>query len=348
MGTGHLRRCLSLAQTMIALGAKVEVLTRRLDTVSPHILCGPATPDGLDVNWLPVPSGAWTFDENGCPHQAWAGVRWTQDVEEVVAALLVDPPEWIVIDHYAFDERWHAAVRDALGCRILVIDDTADRMLDCDALLDQNWDPNHNAKYTGKLRRGPIFLVGPRFALLDNAFLNTPRYSFNNEVRSLGVFMGGTDPGGVSEKVLDACRQTGFSGLIEVVTLSSNPHLLPLQRACFDSPNTLLTLDESNLAKFFTRHDLQVGAGGSATWERCFMGVPFIAMITAENQRHVLEPLHNMGILQIAEEWGEDLVRQIHALVFNPEARALMSERSRLLVDGNGAVRAAKFLIDAC
>ena len=348
IGTGHLRRCLSLVQALIELGAKVDLLTRRLDSVAPHILSGQAFTNDLFIRWLPLPACAFISDDNGPPHQSWAGVQWTQDVEDVLVALCNDVPDWLVIDHYAFDERWHAAVRHGLGCRVLVIDDTADRMLDADALLDQNWDSNHFIKYKGNLRQEPTWLTGPHFALLDKAFLNTPRYRFHHEVRSLGLFMGGTDPGGLSAKILHTCRESGFSGLIEVVSTSANPHLAALRRECAASPDTLLTLDEPNLAHFFARHDLQIGAGGSATWEKCCMAVPFIAMVIASNQRHVLEPLRNLGILQIAEERAYDLVRQISALIVNPEARRLMSERSSMLVDGNGIYRVANFLIDAC
>ena len=78
------------------------------------------------------------------------------------------------------------------------------------------------------------------------------------------------------------------------------------------------------------------------------MAVPSIAMVVANNQCHVLEPLRNMGVLQIAEEQAGDLATQIHALIVNPEVRRSMSERSSLLVDGNGIVRVANFLIDSC
>jgi UDP-2,4-diacetamido-2,4,6-trideoxy-beta-L-altropyranose hydrolase len=348
MGTGHLRRCLSLAKMLIELGVKVNLLTRRLDGVAIQLLAGSAAPDGLCVHWLPTPVETLTTDGSGPPHQDWAGVRWIQDVNDVMATLCDDAPNWMVVDHYAFDERWHAAVRHGLGCRILVIDDTADRILDADALLDQNWDSNHNAKYASKLRREPMWLTGPPFALLDKAFRTTPRYRFHREVRSLGVFMGGIDHGRVAAKILHLCRESGFSGLIEVVSTSANPHLAALRTTCATLPDTQVTLDEPNLAHFFSRHDLQIGAGGSATWERCCMAVPSIAMVVANNQRHVLEPLRNMGVLQIAEEQAGDLATQIHALIVNPEVRRSMSERSSLLVDGNGIVRVANFLIDAC
>jgi UDP-2,4-diacetamido-2,4,6-trideoxy-beta-L-altropyranose hydrolase len=345
MGTGHLRRCLSLAQSLLELGARVDLLARRLDNVAPQVLAGPAVPDSLSVYWLPAPAGKYASDENDTPQQAWAGVHWTQDVDDVMAALRDSNPDWLIIDHYAFDERWHAAVRHDLGCQILVIDDTADRMLDADALLDQNWDSNHKVKYAGKLRRDTVLLTGPQFALLDKAYRNTPRYRFHREVRSLGIFMGGTDPGGASARILHACRESGYLGLVEVVSTSANPHLTTLRSACAASSDTQLTLDEPNLAHFFARHDLQIGAGGSATWERCCMAVPFMAKVLARNQLNVIEPLREMGVLEIGEGCGDELALQIRTLISNPEARRRMSERSSRLVDGHGAARVANFLL---
>lgn len=352
MGTGHLRRCLSLAQALIELGARVDLLTRRLDNVAPQVLSGPAAPEGLGIHWLPAPAGACISDEHGPPHQAWAGVQWTQDVEDVLATLRNDAPDWLVVDHYAFDERWHAAVRHGLGCRILVIDDTADRPLDADALLDQNWASDHRAKYTPCLRRETRWLVGPNYALLSSAYRRAPRYGFHSEVHSLGIFLGGTDPGGASARVLNVCRSSGFAGPIEMVSTSTNPHLDELRTACADTPNTLLTLDEPDLAAFFARHDLQIGAGGGATWERCCIGVPAIALVLAVNQAAVVPALDKLYVLRAArlDDDAEPaelpaLSQALAALLADPGGRRALGARAALLIDGRGAQRVALSLL---
>ena len=47
-------------------------------------------------------------------------------------------PEWLIVDHYGIDARWHKELRNQVD-QIMVIDDLADRPLDCDILLDQTF-----------------------------------------------------------------------------------------------------------------------------------------------------------------------------------------------------------------
>lgn len=341
MGTGHLRRCLSLAQALCEQGAQVSLVTRALDRVAEQVLRDAPHP----VHWLPAPSAThdMPLGSEAPPHAAWAGLAWTQDANETAAALQNLHPDWLVVDHYAFDARWHEALRQALGCRLLVIDDTADRSLAPDALLDHNWAPDHRTKYAGRFTREPRWLAGPRYALLSPAYRTAPRYHFQPEVRSLGIFMGGTDPGGVSARVLAACRAAGFVGAIEVMSTSANPQLAALRAACDASPGTTLTLDLPNLAAFFARHDLQIGAGGGATWERCCIGAPTIAIAVAANQSAVVPGLQSLGALRAATL--PTLAAAVHELIQDPTARQTLSDQAAALVDGRGAQRVALHLL---
>jgi UDP-2,4-diacetamido-2,4,6-trideoxy-beta-L-altropyranose hydrolase len=258
----------------------------------------------------------------------------------------------MVVDHYAFDARWHESVRRELCCRILVIDDMADRALSADILIDHNWADDHREKYKGRTVSQPTWLIGPRFALISSVYRTAPRYAFKPTVRSVGIFMGGTDPDNSSERVLECVRaECGFSGPIEVVSTSSNPHLHSLELACAGSPATLLTIDEPDLAAFFARHDLQIGAGGGATWERCCIGAPTIGLLLSENQAASLPGLHRLGALcttylpnsqppsQINE--AQPLDKVFRRLLVDTVARHQLCETAVALVDGRGAQRVA-------
>lgn len=344
IGTGHLKRCLSLAQALTDAGAAVRFVCRELDAVAAQVLGTEAS----TAHWLPAPAEAFTPQSGAPPHAAWAGVPQTQDAADTAQALAGWRPDAVVVDHYAFDARWHRAVRDALGCaaqslRVLVIDDTADRALDADALLDHNWAPDHHAKYASRLQREPLWLCGPRFALLASAYRGAARYRFQDTVRSIGIFMGGTDPGGVSARVLAACRSAGFHGPVELATTSANPHLVALQDTCQRDGHAILTLDQPDLAAFFARHDLQVGAGGGATWERCCIGAPTVALALVANQSAVVPGLAALGALRAAD--AATLPAVLRELVADRAARLALAERAAALVDGRGAQRVALALL---
>ena len=69
-------------------------------------------------------------------HAVWLGCKWQVDVEHC-RTVLNDPVDWIIIDHYALDYRWENAMRDKCQ-KMMCIDDLADRVHECDLLLDQN------------------------------------------------------------------------------------------------------------------------------------------------------------------------------------------------------------------
>lgn len=348
MGTGHLKRCLSLAQALAEAGAQTRFICRPLDAVAAQVL---AAQNGT-VHWLPAPTATFTLPADAPPHARWAGVSATDDAQQTAEALADWRPDWVVVDHYAFDARWHQAIRLALCCRLLAIDDLADRPIAADALLDHNWNADHRRKYATRVLVPPTWLTGPRYALLAPAYRGAPRCVLRAEVRSIGIFLGGTDPGGASAHVVRTCRAAGFGGPLEVVSTSASPHLTDLQRACTADPDTTLTLDEPDLAAFFARHDLQIGAGGGATWERCCIGTPTIALVLAANQAVVVPALDHLGALRAARLDGapdtadlptlSDALRQ---LLPDAAERAAMGQRAATLVDGRGAQRVALSLL---
>jgi UDP-2,4-diacetamido-2,4,6-trideoxy-beta-L-altropyranose hydrolase len=346
IGTGHVRRCLSLADAIDARAGESLFVLRRHDKVADAVMAS----SRRGTSWLRVPQAVRAVNLHDPRHADWVGVAWQEDVAETIEALRDFAPNWLVVDHYGLDARWHAEVRAGLGCRILAIDDLGDRPLDADALLDANV-ADRDAKYLGRLVRKAKMLVGPSYALLSPVYLAAPRLQIAETVRSIGVFMGGTDPWGASEKVLAACRAAGFRGSIEVVTTSVSSRLSALRRACEADEDASLTLDLPDLSAFYGRHDLQIGAGGTSTYERCSIGAPTIALALAENQLAVVPILQEAKVLRSAVLLelpqaprlanAAPLERVIRELIDDANLRRNLSERSRELVDARGAERVA-------
>ncbi|MDJ0978397.1 MAG: UDP-2,4-diacetamido-2,4,6-trideoxy-beta-L-altropyranose hydrolase [Erythrobacter sp.] len=342
MGTGHLRRSLALAAALRAHGGDVVFVTRDLG-LDPRAMIAEA---GFEkVEELPAPDAATFSADPAIAHSAWGAVSQRIDADETVTALAPDTPDWVVIDSYAFGADWHRAVREGLGCAVAAIDDLADRAMACDLVIDHNPARSHRAKYADVAPDIRV-LGGPRFALLGPAFASAPRYAFSEEVAAVGVFMGGVDAGGHSLAALDAIERAGFAGPVEVVSTSANPRLSDLRERVHARPLTTLSVDLPDLTAFFARHDLQIGAGGGASWERCCIGAPTLLVVLAANQEAVAPRLAEDGVVALAADPSVQAIAEaLGPLLANSHLRRGLADKSRALVDGRGAERVALALL---
>ena len=328
IGLGHLKRCISLANAINDLNGATIFIWRKHDYDCAGLLesCGQ-----LHISIV--------FEEDG---------GFACDVHQTVDALAQFAPDWIVVDHYGLDEQWHNQIVQALDCRIAVIDDLADRGLGCDLLIDQNLNPANVTRYQSKIPSGAKMLLGPRFALLDKSYASAERYDFRDDVQSIGIFMGGTDPGNHSIMVLDALEAIPFTGPIEIVSTSGNPALCELSARISHRPKTTLSLNLPNLAAFFASHDLQIGSGGGAIWERCCIGAPTFALIVADNQNATVPILSDLGIVaSLGDQTAppDSLAAAITDVIDSTATRRLLADSSKRIVDGLGAKRVAVALM---
>ena len=344
IGTGHVKRCLSLAHALHSAGVPSIFVVRELGLPAAAWIRA----EGFDVVTL-APPPTLNSATVALSHQGWAGVDNETDAAQTAAVLRQKTPDWLVVDHYSFDARWHRAAKVALGSRIAAIDDLGDRHLEVQLVIDHNYCADHRSKYHGYVARSVPILEGPRYALLGPSYRSAARFEVSANVRSVGIFMGGVDRGGYSLMALEALNAMGFEGQIEVATTTSNPGAKLLRDAVARRPGARLTLDLPDLSFFFARHDLQIGACGGATWERCCVGAPTLAIVVAENQRFVLEPLVDLDVLVAADEilpTAVSLSRGLRRLIDNADLRVRLSRAAQALVDGHGAERAATFLLN--
>ena len=350
IGTGHVRRCLALAQALKKIDAQIFFVCRRHDNVSSHLI-----PTDENCLWL---EDSLQTDFNAdeappTPHSSWGGVAWQQDADQTLDVLKSNLADWLVVDHYAWDKRWHQRVTSALAIRLLVIDDLADRSISADALLDQNLHPDHLSKYQDCIdfkNRQTRFITGPRHALLSEKYSLASRYQFSKVVESIGIFMGGADQDDLSTKVLLACREIAdFKGHITLVSSLQSPHYQTHVLLAAKWPHTQIVHDLPDLSSFFASHDLQIGTGGGAAWERSCIGVPTLAVIAALNQQAVLPQLADLNAVRVIELSNTQSSMQafgtaVADLIASTESREKLALESSRLVDGRGSERVANVL----
>jgi UDP-2,4-diacetamido-2,4,6-trideoxy-beta-L-altropyranose hydrolase len=344
IGSGHLMRCLALATALGAAGAKVSFICRDL----PGNYVGWLRERGHRVCLLPAPSGPLPPGED--EYLYWLGVPMETEIGECKALLKAMPaPDWIVVDHYALDSRWESAVRPESSF-LMVIDDIANRPHACQLLLDQNYYPQPEQRYSS-LAAGAIALLGPAYALLRPEFhtehLHAKRRT--GEVRRLLVFMGGSDCGNVTSSILRTLTSLEKHSLeIEVIVGKANPHLPEVAQLCEQAGAQMLT-QVNDMAARMARADLSIGATGVATWERAAVGLPTLAVSVADNQLDIARYADQLGILRwlgdAAQVNEEAWLAALRWACSSPEALQSQSARGMDLVDGLGTAKVVEKMI---
>jgi UDP-2,4-diacetamido-2,4,6-trideoxy-beta-L-altropyranose hydrolase len=331
IGVGHAKRCLTLAEALQAAGASVCFVCRDHDG---H-LCDEIEQRGIQVLRLPRPGDG--------PH---AAASWQDEASDTAQALAGagERPEWLIFDHYGIDHRTETALRAAAE-RIMVIDDLADRVHDCDLLLDQNLVQALSTRYSDKVPAHCALLLGPQYCLLQPIYqeLHDRTAPRAGRVRRVFVFFSGADPNNLTGRAVAALLRAAQREVeLDVVITSSHPHADALRKQAAAHSNIHLHVDLPTLAPLMARADLAIGAGGVTSWERICLGLPTLAIMMAENQRAILEALDQHGLVRwlgTQQAISESELTAAVGAALQADLDPEWSLRCRQAVDGRGVSR---------
>jgi UDP-2,4-diacetamido-2,4,6-trideoxy-beta-L-altropyranose hydrolase len=358
IGTGHVMRCLTLADALAEQGAcccfigrlhaghLVELVRSRRHTVL-------ALPLGS------APDGDTTPEPTQPPltHASWLGSDQHADARATLAVLAGAGADWLVVDHYALSATWEHALRPACR-RLLVIDDLADRDHDCELLVDQNLGRSA-ADYAGRVQPNARVLAGPRYALLRPQFAArreaslTRRRTSAGPVRRLLISLGGIDldnaTGAVLKALCNAPAVLPADCAITVVMGVRAPRLHDVHALAAQLPwPTDVRVAVDDMAELMADCDLAIGAAGGTAWERCCLGLPTLLLVLADNQRDGARSLDDAGaglMLDPRQPLEQSLAP---ALVYlsGGDALAGMSRAASQICDGGGVRRVLEAMLD--
>jgi UDP-2,4-diacetamido-2,4,6-trideoxy-beta-L-altropyranose hydrolase len=329
IGSGHVMRCLALAQEWKSNGGSATFLSyTESDSLREQIEAA-----GIDFLALEQPH----------PYPA--------DLQTMSSLLRNQSFSHVALDGYNFDPIYQEAVR-ALGCRTLLIDDYAHQpAYRTDILLNQNLGAN---TLTYHCDPETVLLLGPTYALLRPEFMIWR--GWHREIPAVAqkilITMGGSDPDNVTLKVMQALRQSNVDGLEALVIVgANNPHCQQLEaeaRCLSDKEHTdhlsiKLVRNPANMPELMAWADVAVSASGSTCWEMAFMGLPSILLILADNQRIIAaesdkaQTAINLGRFEQATpiQLGNSLTELCH----DYDRRLSLCRNGRQLIDGDGSRR---------
>jgi UDP-2,4-diacetamido-2,4,6-trideoxy-beta-L-altropyranose hydrolase len=341
MGTGHVMRCLTLADSLREEGATVRFICKKQN----GDLRAQIKSRGYQVFSLKPEQACFKHDcGEVLAHRDWLDSSQQDDAFACKAILRDIQPDWLIVDHYSLDHRWESVVKT--NCKkLMVIDDLADREHSCDLLLDQT----HGRKesdYFAKVPEHAVTLIGAQYALLRPEFAQWRKFSLEKRLRprlrNMLVNLGGTDLTNKTEGVLKqiaACFPTPELH-VTVVLGATSPHLKTIRQLASSLPyHTEILSNVSNMAELMANADLAVGAAGASTWERCCLGLPSIMVILADNQKYIAQVMREAYITETVEDPSmSDLCAKIDKMSL---AMAQYSKNAASVTDGEGSARVA-------
>tara|TARA_R110001606_G_scaffold389553_1_gene555774 strand:- start:28940 stop:30031 length:1092 start_codon:yes stop_codon:yes gene_type:complete len=345
IGSGHVMRCLALADVLRLAGATCRFVCRD----HPGNLIDFIQKKGFSVARLAA--SICDVTANNARYSAWLGADWLTDAEQTIAALGSDKVDWMIVDHYALDVAWENKIR-VLCHRLAVIDDLADRHHVCDVLIDQNLG-RVQGDYHGLVHATCEVLVGPRYALLRPEFECYRECSLARralpEFKRLLITMGGVDKNNITSNVLQALKKCSLhcEFHISVVMGLHAPWIDHVRTEAGEFECSIEVLvNIQNMAQLMAESDFVIGAAGSASWERCVLGLPSLLVVLADNQQVIANALVRAGAAQVTREQqlADDIKLLITQLSDNPSLLAPMSTKASQISDGLGANIVAKAL----
>lgn len=313
IGTGHVMRCLAFAEELQCHGIQVQF---------------------------------------ACVEQPGHLIRMIRDKGYTCYALkAIDEVlpicgDWLVVDHYQLDLTWESAMRKQFR-HIMVIDDLANRKHNCDILLDQNDYLQDKTRYEALIPRNCASFLGPGYALFRREFIQAKERLGSREigkVKCILLSFGGTDPAGMTWKFLQWWSQVKFAPKREIrLTVVIGQHCVnreKIEQYCHDNENVTLHIQTTKMAQLLFEADIAIGAGGVSLWERCYLGVPSITLVVAENQKEIAEKAAADGLTLLAGTAQQDNLECLEGLLLqlleDGALRLQMKEKMQALYPENG------------
>lgn len=337
IATGHLVRCLSIADACFSLGMKVCFLVSDQESKALLQSFDPACRFPVRILETAV------YDD------------LEKELPEVLGMLneVGQAEQIFFLDSYYVTEHYLSAVRTA--AKVAYLDDL--QLFDYPADLLINYDvipESRSASYQAAYQNAARTLLGASYTPLRAQFTNLQPYC-RDRVSNILVTTGGSDPYHFCLRLIAAFRKNSFLHLcqLHVVVGRLSEDKDKLYKLADELPFLQLHENVSDMASLMASCDLAVSAAGTTLYELCAVGVPSMSFCLADNQLTAAKTFEEAGIIPCAgdircncDEVLVKIMNFVTDMLGNFQKRLTAQATMRQLVDGKGAMRIAKALTE--
>ena len=323
IGTGHIMRCLSLADAFREQGKEIA-----------FVIAKPYFQKLIQERGYLCTVLGTTFD------------HMEDELPLFLPILKRDRPELVILDSYFVTPKYMKMVKDAVP--LLYIDDLNAFGYPADIVANYNiYGPE--IPYSGS----KTYFLGPKYAPLRKEFQGLGRRRVKKCVENVLVSTGGTDPYHVALRCAEYLREHLVSEGVtfHFVLGAMNRDVEALDRLSCGCPSIKLHRQVTDMCSLMMQCDAAISAGGTTLFELCACGLPTVTYILADNQIMNAGAFERSGLTLNAGDirgdvcFAKRLFEILDALTENFALRQRMAEQMQDTVDGMGARRLAEALV---
>ncbi|MEN6552615.1 MAG: UDP-2,4-diacetamido-2,4,6-trideoxy-beta-L-altropyranose hydrolase [Methanobacterium sp.] len=259
---------------------------------------------------------------------------------------LVNDFDIVVIDSYLAEKDFYQKISDLVKIPVYLDDnkriDYPPGIILNGSIHAKNLHYHHNKEFED--------LLGLDYALLRKEFWESCPKSISKEIQTLMITFGGEDSANMTPKILKFL-QIHYPFLKKKVIIGKGfKNVSEIEIHTDNQTSLIYDVDSNQMKSVMMDSDLAISAGGQTLNELACLGVPTIAFAVAHNQLNNVEGWETTNFI-CYNGWKDDDGLMDTFLINlnymeNFEIRAKKSQIGINLVDGKGALRAVKSIIN--
>lgn len=333
IGTGHVMRCLSIAEAFRVRGEDVTFITA--DNCAGEMI--------LERGFKTI-----------CLYSVWNDLE--KEINTMCQLIKEKHISLVLIDSYFVTELYLKRIHKYT--KIAYIDDLDQFIYPVDMLINYNIYAEKQ-DYQLRYQRGGVdtrFVLGCRYVPLRREFSSFRRV-VNDRISSILVTSGGTDSYNVIGHFLQAVYDKQWCEKFEyyVILGRFNKNSDALIERWSQYKTIHLLSNVKNMSAYMKKCDIAITAGGVTTYELCACGLPSIMYTLADNQRDIARSVSELGLIPWVGDVRQDMKGCIEAILklveefnCNPTYLSKISKKMQDVVDGKGRERLVDCLLECC